>query len=331
MNIIQGGQAGIAAQFEAAGIEIAKPDAETSTEKKPEDPKPAVADETEDENGLTAADRAELTKKHQRAIGRKHAALKEAEALAQTEYTGRRQAEERAQALQRELDELKTKSAPPKAAEPQKPKREDFQSDDEFNRATIRWEVKQEMAEERRKEAEQAEKVRQEKVLKTANERIAYAQEIVEDYDDVVGAVDMIVPPHIAEYMQESELFAELGYHFAKHPEDLESLAKLPTRTYADVQRLGVAIAKIEGKIKPFSETHKATEKTSTNGTQKAETPEAKPSPTATAPSKRPAPVITPLPVGTGMQTDSAPRSQKEHNEAFGKAQGVNLYQRKRH
>lgn len=344
MKIIQGGAAGVAAQFEAAGIEVAPketplPATETKTPEEPPKTAEPLDDTTEDENGLTALQRAELTKKHQRAIGRKHAQLKEAEALARTEYEGRRSAEERVETLQKELDDLK--KAAEKAKEPIRPKRDSFETQEAYEDALLAYgrEIdKLENAKKAETERETQRRAHQEAVTKTAGERISRAREMVSDYDEVVGAANMIVPDHIAEYMQESELFAELGYHFAQHPEDLERLAKLPCRTYADVQRLGVAIAKIEGKIKPFSETHKATEKTSngtqpnsTDGTPKTETSEAKPNPTASAPSKRPAPVITPLPTGSGSGTESAPRTQKEHVQSFGKQEGRDLYARKRH
>jgi len=342
MKITQGGAAGVAAQFEDAGIEIAAPadpakapttaEATTKDAEKPDDT-------AEDENGLTAADRAELTAKHQRAIGRKHAKLKEAEERAETETTNRRAAEERVATLQRELDELK--QAAEKAKEPVRPKRESFETQEAYEEALQAYGVQKDKFESEKKtaaERAQQEKARQEAVAKAANERIAHAREVVEDFDKVLRDADMNVPPHIASYMQESELFGELAYHFAKNPEDLERLAKLPARSYRDVARLGVEFEKIESKLQPFP-TAKAG-KSAPDGTQpsakdngesKTELSEAKPSTTATAPSKRPAPVITPLPTGTGSGTESAPRTQKEHVQNFGKREGVNLYARKRH
>lgn len=342
MKIMQGGQAGVAAQFEAAGIEIAptpdpaKPATTEASSKEPEKEKPE--DSAEDENGLTAADRAELTAKHQRAIGRKHAKLKEAEELAKTEYEGRRTAEERVEALQRELDELK--SSAEKAKEPVRPKRESFETQEAYEeallaygRAVDKFETDKKTAAERA----QQEKIRQEAVTKAANERIAHAREVFPDFDKILQDADMNVPPHIASYMQESELFGELAVHFAQNPEDLERLAKLPARSYKEVARLGVEFEKIERKLQPFpaakaGKTPDGTQPSvKDNGESKTETSEAKPSTTATAPSKRPAPVITPLPTGSGSGTESAPRTQREHVQSFGKKEGKDLYARKRH
>lgn len=339
---MQGGMGGVAAQFEEAGIELAPDPAkvvtpttvETAT-KEPEKP-----DETaEDENGLTAAERAELTLKHQKAIGRKHAKLKEAEERAETETTNRRAAEERVATLQRELDELK--QAAEKAKEPVRPKRDSFETQEAYEEALQAYGVQKDKFENEKKtaaERAQQEKARQEAIAKLANERIAHAREVFPEFDKVMQDADMHVPPHIGSYMQESDLFAELAIHFAQNPEDLERLAKLPVRSYRDVARLGVEIEKIESKISPFT-TAKVV-KSAPDGTQpsakyngesKTATSETKPNTTATAPSKRPAPVITPLPTGSGSGTASAPRTQQEHVKAFGKQEGRDLYARKRH
>lgn len=341
MKITQGGAAGVAAQFEEAGIELApstEPEKVAAVAEKPA-AEPEKPDDTEDENGLTAAERAELTIKHQRAIGRKHAKLREAEERAETETTNRRAAEERVATLQRELDELK--QAAEKAKEPVRPKRESFETQEAYEEALQAYGVQKDRFEGEKKTAAervQQEKSRQEAVAKLANDRIARAREIVPDFDTVLSDADMNVPPHISSYMQESELFGELAYHFAQNPEDLERLAKLPVRSYRDVARLGVEFEKIESKLQPFSAAKVG--KSAPDGTQpsakdngesKTATSEAKPNTTATAPSKRPAPVITPLPTGSGSGADSTPRTQKEHVQTFGKIAGVNLYARKRH
>lgn len=341
MKITQGGAGGVAAQFEEAGIELAKPvEAEKTVVAAEKTVEPEKPDDTaEDENGLTAAERAELTLKHQKAIGRKHAKLKEAEELARTEYEGRRSAEERAEALQRELEEYRRSVE--KAKEPVRPKRESFETQEAYEEALLAYgrDVdKHENEKKTAKERADQEKARQEAIAKAANDQIANARKLVSDFDKVLSEADMIVPPHIGSLMQESDKFGEVAYHFAQHPEDLERLAKLTVRSYRDVARLGVEFEKIESKLKPFSALKG--EKSDSNGTQpsakdngesKTEASDTKPSTTATAPSKRPAPVITPLPTGSGSGADSSPRSQKEVVQHFGKREGVDLYQRKRH
>lgn len=341
MKITQGGAGGVAAQFEEAGIELAPtpdPEKPVAVAEKPttETEKP---DDSEDENGLTAAERAELTIKHQRAIGRKHAKLKEAEERAETETSGRRAAEERAEELRKELEDFKKSIE--KAKEPVRPKRESFDTQEAYDEALLTYGRALDKFEGEKKtaaERAQQEKARQDAVAKAANDCIARARELVPDFDVVLSDADMNVPPHISSYMQESELFGELAYYFAQNPEELERLAKLPVRSYRDVARLGVEFDKIESKLQPFSAVK--SEKTASNGTQPSATDtgeskttasETKPTTTATAPSKRPAPVITPLPTGSGSGTESAPRSQKEHVQTFGKSAGVNLYARKRH
>ncbi len=305
---------------DATGEPLEKPKEEAKPESKPE-PKadakaaPAAAKEaTEDEDGLTPEERKDLTRKMQVAVGRRHRQMREAQEQAARDAAERRRAEERAEAAEREL--AKFREQPKVEAEkPKEPQPADFESTEAYMAARVKWEVSQELArerEERRKADEQAE---QERILNAARERIARAIELVPDFEDITGSVDLNVPPHIAGYMQESEMFAELGYHFAQHPEELEALAAMKPAASL------VALGKIESKLSPFAPAKEDGAKPST------ETDASPSRPRVSAPVIRPlSPRGAPQPEVTETETNS-----RSSVRSFAKRTGVDLTRRQRH
>lgn len=291
--------------------------------KKTEDNPEAKAedeDEAEDENGLSAEDRKGLTAKMQRAIGKKHRQLKEAEEFAAAQYSERRMAEQKAEQIERELARLKAQVQPEKV-ESSKPARENFQTDDAYRDAMDDWRVDQKFAAREAQLNQQREQERQAQVMEQAKARIATALELVPDFQEVTEAADLEVPGHIAGYMQKSELFAELGYHFAKHPDVLTQLQKLP-RDEALVQ-----VGKIESKLQPFSASDPKTQGKGTNGTEPS-------TETGTSPSKpRAAAPITPLSSSSAMQVqkDESEMTTREAIAAWQKRTHANLGRRQRH
>ncbi|MHB8392762.1 MAG: hypothetical protein ACYDBH_24825, partial [Acidobacteriaceae bacterium] len=142
-----------------AGIEPeAQPEKQAQAQKTPEpEAKPEAKAENPDEDldvegedGLTPRQKQELSAKMQKAIGRKHRQLREAEEFAAAQYAERQLAEQRAQNLERQLEQLKPKVAP---AEPQKPKREDFANDSDYIDAQIQYGIQDGL---RKEEARQA-------------------------------------------------------------------------------------------------------------------------------------------------------------------------------
>jgi hypothetical protein len=290
------------------------------------------ADDIEGEDGLTPRQKREFTAAMQKTIGKKHRMQKEAEEFAAAQYNEKRLAEERAKLLEQELAELRAKVNPqPQAPQaPEKPKREDFASEYEYVDAMIQYGVDERLREKAAEDARSAAERARAQAIETAQGRIARAVEIVPDFQEVVGAVDTVVPPAIAGYMQKSEMFAELSYHLAKNQELLVSLAKL-----APDEQL-VKIGRIESTLTPFEP------KAAPNGdTPSKDTPngQAQPAPSADtgeAPSKprgNAAPVITPLD-GTGsagISKDSKDMNIRDHIEEYQKRNGLNLNMRKRH
>ena len=310
-----------------------EPKEEAKAEAKPEPKEEREDDEAPDfakQLGLTAEQHKTITDIIKREVGKKHRQAKEAEEFAAAQYNERRLAEERAEKAQRDLEEAR-KALQPAKDEPKRPDRTKFDSPDAYEDALLAWnraESIKEYAEEQRKEREKA---RQEQIVAEATARINAAREIVPDFDEVVAAADDIIPSHIAAYMQESDMFAELGYHFAKHPEDLKRVADMPSRTYSDLLRVGVALDKIQSNIQPFAKAAKAS-----NGSQPSPTNGASAEvDTGTVPSqpRAAAPVIQPITVGSATQVDKPAnrRTYEEERAYFEKTHRRDLTRRSRH
>jgi hypothetical protein len=283
------------------------------------DPNPEF--EEEDENGLTASQKAELTAKMQKAIGKKTRQLREAEEFAAEEFKARRQAEQRLAQMEAEIQALKANPAPVVEAVKTKPERQNFATDGEYIDAVVQHNVAEALA---KREAEQAAanaKAESERIAAEANARIAAARELVPDFDDVVSAANVAVPDHIAGYMQQSEMFAELGYFLAQNPEVITAIGKMnPAKQL-------VEIGKIEAKLQPFKTNG---EKPTVNGTPKAAPREA----TGETPSvaRRTAPVITPISSTSGaVDIDPETANVKDHIADFARRRGTNLVRRQRH
>jgi hypothetical protein len=320
----------------------AKPASETATED---------GEEVEGEDGLTsrerhdllAVGRKELPDSVKRVIGKRVAQRKAAEEFAAAQYSERRLAESRAAAAERELAELKAKAQPAEPAAKAdigKPQRDKFPADAAgevaYWEAMTDWRVDEKL---RANEAERAaadNERRQAEVLETARGRIAKAIELVPDYAEVTGAVDVEVPPVVAGYMQKSEMFAELGYHLAKHPELLTKIAKLPP----DEQL--VTIGKIESTLKPFEAKKSASKdedgatpssKASTNGTRREAAPSEDETGIVPGRARDTAPVIRPLNGNGASPAEVAPQDMniRETIRDYERRNHANLALRKRH
>ena len=285
------------------------------------------ADDVEGEDGLTPRQKREFTAQMLKSIGKKHAQLKEAEEFAAAQYSEKKLAEQRAENLQRQLDQLKAQPVKPVDPDADKPKRESFETDEAYRDAVDDWRVDQKF---KKREAEAAEKRAQdrlEEIQTAAAARISKALEIVPDFQEVTEAADIRVPDYIAGYMQESELLAELGYHFAKHPDVLERLAKMrPDRALVEV-------GKIESKLEPFKSLDDKGEKASNGAEPSKSAKSADPIKTGTTPSQSRAPVITPVTNSSASQVEKSPQDMniRETIAAWQKKRGVNLERRKRH
>lgn len=323
---------------QAADVQRGDKSAAEALEKGAETAAGKEGDDLEGDDGLTPRQKRELSASMLKAIGKKHRQVKEAEEFAADQYNNRRLAEQRAEAAERRAQELEGKQQAAKVEEvkePVEPQRAQFQTDEQFTAAwakyrddLIDYRVDQRLKKQQADDAKARAAAEQAAIVSAAQERLSAAAKLVRDFEETIDT-DLNVPGHIAAYMQRSPLFAELGYHFAKHPEVLAELRKLtPAEALVEV---GV----IKSTLRPFSETHTGEGKAS-NGSEPSKTNGATPSTqTGDSPSKPrgTAPVITPLSAGSTSQVEKAPEqmSTREMITDWQKKNGRNLGLRKRH
>lgn len=175
---------------------------------------------------------AKLTEKIQRIIGKKHRAMREAEEFGAEEGRRAIEAERRADALQRQIDELQgKKSEGPKSGDgvdPDEPKQADFKTVGDYTRALVKY-----TAEKAGKNARQhAEQSRQQEHANTVIDAFVERQDAFKaatpDYEEVLESADIVVPPLVQQCLVESEVGPQLAYYFAKNPEEITRLKKLP-------------------------------------------------------------------------------------------------------
>jgi hypothetical protein len=220
--------------------------------------KPAKAE------GETAAPAAEsddddpaLTEKIRKLIAKKHRAMKEAEEFGRDEARRALAAEQRAEALQKQIDALAgTKSgtgpASGEAVDSDEPKPEDFKTVGEYTRALTKYEV----AKAKREGLENASKQREQSQAAERAETFAKRQtdfmKATPDYEDVVGEADFDFPNVGMQYMVESEYGPQLAYHFAKNPSEADRLRTLsPGRVLAELGKLEAKFEKQPEPAKP--------------------------------------------------------------------------------
>lgn len=192
------------------------------------------------------ADTKDLPERVRKAIGKKHRMMKESEEFAERQYNRARTAEQRADDLARENAELKAKGQPAKPADDaEAPKAENFKTVGEYADALVNYRVGKALRE-RDAEAQQRHVDQSiERVKAEFGKRVAKAAESIPDYHEVVGDADVDVPSHVAQHIVESDVGPELGYHLAKHPEELERIKKLsPIRAIAELGKLEDKLAK---------------------------------------------------------------------------------------
>jgi len=242
--------------FVAPTAPQAEPKAEPKTESKPDEPargadgKFVKADggaEPQTEGGEKPAategvddggdDVSNLTEHARKVIGKKHRAQKEAEEWGKQQYLSRRAAEERAEKLQRELQELQTKSRPaPVEAQKTEPKQEDFKTVGEYTDALVEWKF----AERERKQAEAQAAAEQNAVLTAHAARIKSASAEIPDFDEVMArGGDLNIPGHVSSFIVNSDVGHKLMYHLAQNPEEAQRIGKLsPIRGIAELGKL---------------------------------------------------------------------------------------------
>ncbi len=116
------------------------------------------------------------------------------------------------------------------------PKETDFDDYDQYQRALVRYEVRQEI---------EAEKRQQETVAKTKTfeERVGQAREKFADYDSVVFDPSLRITPQMAEVIKDSDVGPEVAYHLGTNTSEAARIAALPPL------RQAVELGKIEDRL----------------------------------------------------------------------------------
>ena len=313
-------------------VEEQKAPTSAKPEAKPEDKpeaKPVEHEEEEDEHGTTEEQRKELSAKMLKAIGKKHRQMKEAEEFAAAQYNERKLAERRAAEMERRLMAM---AQPETEKQPEaKPERHKFATEEEYTDALSDWKVDQKFAQREAEAQARAQAEHQQAIIEAAKQRLATAIELVPDFKEVTESADVMIPPVVASYMQKSELFAELGYYFAKNPDVAVSLSKLA----GDAQL--VKVGKIEAMLKPFGEKPTADTHGEKPSAKDGERKPAKPSIDETdfsqSKPRNAAPVIKPISSSDGAQVEVEPSDMntRETIQAWQRQNKANLGLRRRH
>jgi hypothetical protein len=266
-------------------------------EEKAETPPPQPPPEETNE-GLEADD-VDLTEHVRKKINKKHRQMKEAqeqaadaETFAKGQYERARLAEERASALEKELQA--TKSAPQvKAPELKKPDIKDFTDDKgqvrwtDYTESSATYAAAKAVQDERARQAQERDAAEQAEVVSKFKERAAK----IPDFESKLAAAQTWFPQPVLDYLTASEDGPELSMLLASDSETATRIAKLkPILAIAELGKLAKTL----------------------NVPKKAETPEPKVIERGGAP-----PPITPISSqGSGtVQTDPSKMGFKELRE----------------
>lgn len=157
----------------------------------------------------------------------------------------RKEAEDKAEALQSELDKIRagSKTAAESTESDPEPKETDFKDYRDFVKAQARWETRQELREQAEKQSQDEEQARTKEVFDSHNQRIADARSKIEDFDEVVGGSKISFSRSAGLAIYELDNGPEVMYHLASHPEEMEALSKLsPIRQIAKLGQISASL-----------------------------------------------------------------------------------------
>lgn len=227
------------AQFYAKKLDIA-PEAKVEpeapkVEPAKESPKVEAVVDPEDE---VAEKRPKIARRFSELTGQRDAA--KAEMLAE---------KTRAEAAERERDELRAKlNPPPKIETPAiadgKPKPEDFKDAFEYAEALADWKVEERFAAKEKTEQETKAKTEHEGRVKVWQTRQADFRTATPDYEETINKSTAQVSNQVRDAIVESEMGPQLLYYFGKNPQEAERLR--PMSVIGALRELGKIEAKLE-------------------------------------------------------------------------------------
>jgi hypothetical protein len=156
--------------------------------------------------------------------------------------------EERAAAAERKAADLEARQPKEEAKKPAvqgEPVRSEFATDEEYIKAQARWEVRQELKEQKAAEERATEEARIQATYKAYNDRLLEARSHIEDFDEKMAtAGDLKVPQSVYLSIIEMENGPEVAIYLAEHPEMAAELMEMsPLRATANVWKLSESLA----------------------------------------------------------------------------------------
>lgn len=222
-------------------------------EAKPEDKgPPEVKAETEElepgDEALSEAVRKRIgkevfkRKQADAAVKKAEAARQEADSFAQNEYRRAQEAQKRADEAEARVKELEKRVTPP-ADTDKEPVREDFESDAAYWDAKIDWKADQKVkAAEKARLAQEQERANQARDEARIARNKAFAA-TVDDWEETAGSLAESFPEappgYIQEFILDSDMSAQVMYHFGKNPDDYRRIVALsPIKAVAELGKL---------------------------------------------------------------------------------------------
>lgn len=146
----------------------------------------------------------------------------------------RREAEEKAEAKEREnaelksrLDALEAAAKPVISKAPPEPKRADFATEEEFIGALTDWKADRALERREQQQRENQQRAEFEALDNAFNKRLEQTIKEVDDYKDVVGSATVEIPDFIVMAIKESEQGPMLVYYLASNPEEAKQLTRM--------------------------------------------------------------------------------------------------------
>lgn len=194
-------------------------------------------------------------------ISQEAAAKEEAEQHKSRSARRRERLRDRAVAAETESRMLREQMAKQTQQAPQRevqaddsPKREQFNTYEEYIRADAKWNaqqearttVRQELEDSRKEESQRSQKEAQAKVAKEWEGSVDAARDAIDDFDDVCGDSEAPVTDAMrAAILESGDKGPFIAYHLAKNPAEAERIAKLsPTRQAAEIVKLEEKVTK---------------------------------------------------------------------------------------
>lgn len=164
------------------------------------------------------------------------------------ELTRARHQSDREAVYWREMAQQQQRDPQAQAEPVAKPQAGQFASYDEFTEALADWKaeakIRSVLSERDAQAAQRAEGAARQAQQATFAERVSIAQQSIADFDQVVGAAEVEISPHVREVLLDSDAGPVLAYVLAKNPDEARRISKMsPLMAARELGRIEAAIA----------------------------------------------------------------------------------------